>query len=424
MFPSPAECEPAWEFDCPKWRDLRRADEADEADSWFGQPVQAVARDPSQHFTETARDSSHARTASSGQQQQQQHQRAASASQHWSDSSQQSIARLGRVKHASDSLLCLSQPSHSSSHYVYPVLPVRSVTPLTQPEPFQLSTERRASRAVASNAAATSERPQLTRQPQPHSVGAAASNKENKRSAVCSQPRRPQSHSTKHRAATSSAAVSDVVKRLYGAQGSNKPQPLAVRTNRTEPLGRPVQLSTSGAMATKSSRPVQSRLVRAAPRTSIAASPLPTPCPSPRPPLSPRQSPTSSPLCSVRRITRPVPFRLASDVRAEQRREWDAARQAVSAQRSATQAAADTERVAAERVDRHHLRHSLVHQPLAMPAFDTVFVPEKSRHALTAPASPRLQTKLRASAGQPLKQQQPHSTRSSNAQWQRASSRW
>ena len=110
-------------------------------------------------------------------------------------------------------------------------------------------------------------------------------------------------------------------------------------------------------------------------------------------------------------------------MRAEQRRQWQAARTASSAQREAAVAVSESDRAAADRTDRQLLRHELIHQPLPMPAFDTVFVPEKSRHALTAPTSPRLHTKMRASVGAQLTRKQP-GAQQKDPRSQRCSSRW
>ena len=385
MLPSPLlEYDAQWEFDCPKWRDLRRANDEDGADSWFG-----ATQPHSQHPTNT-------RTASTSIKQQQ-HQRAASAIHPPSECSSKQSSLHSRVKAASDGVLSLSLPSYCQSA-LYPVLPVRSVTPLTQPEPFKLTTERRASRAAPSTLHSHSTHRQQQSQPQPltrtlphqRSSVAAVTDKENTRSTASSQPTRPYSQSMKKQAAASSTCVADVVSQLY----THRPQPLNVRTNRSEAHGQSTTGPTSKAHKARTSRPMQVSGVRPSSRASVAASPAISPDASPTPTPS-----ASSPLCSTRRITRPLPFRLASDVRAEQRRQWEVARLAVSAERSVTVAAAETEKAAAERRDRRQIRHSLVHQPLPMPAFDTVFVPEKSKHTLTAPASPKLRTKLRASVG-------------------------
>ena len=419
MVPSqPAEFDPQWEFDCPKWRDLRRADDFDDADSWFGDaPLPADdAANSTLSLATTAATASRARgKAASGHREPStvptasahQHKRAASSSHPHSERGPQLPSQHSRVKHKSDSVLCLSQPAYSHLHshpgpaHVYPVLPVRSVTPLTQPEPFQLTTAGRGSRAAVSQVSAST-------------------NKENKRPAVSNKVARPQSQSVKHKVAAAVPVVSDVVSRLYTV----KPQPLTVRTNRSEVHGQPSNVALTHATNWKSTRSVQPSSARPSHRASIAASPAVSRRPSPRSTPSPRPSPTSSPLCSVRRITRPLPFRLASSVRAEQRRRWDAARSQVSAQRAVSAAAVENEKAAAERVDRRHLRHSLVHQPLPMPAFESVFVPEKSRHTLTAPESPKLQTKLRASVGQTLSRQQHNTATSSTQQRLRGSSRW
>ena len=419
------EFDPQWEFDCPKWRDLRRADEADEADSWFGASDHSTSRDESSSAQTTGQ---RQRGASASRKRQQQHQRAASSSPSTSElvsPHRPPLPPLLRVKHKSDSVLCLSHSStaHSLSHSsVYPVLPVRSVTPLTHPEPFKLSTQRRASRPAlhAEVSQQTAALGHAQAQAQPRALSAASSHKENKRlQANSSQRSRPQSQSVKQRRGLVTS-VPDVVSRLY----TLKPQPLSVRTNRTESH---FHTHTATASRSNAAKPTTVRAEvsgRARPfsHASVAASPASSPCPSPRP--SPARSPASSPLSSARRITRPLPFRLASDVRAEQRRQWDAARSAESAEQSATAAAVDSGRLAAERRERRQQRQSLVHQPLPMPHFDAPFVPEKSKHSLTAPASPKLRTAQRASVGEltlSRRQQQPAAVAATR---QRCSSRW